>query len=208
MIATLLGLAGGFAFNECSNFLRNRREDRRNLSKALAELLDVRHFLRLMPVVVGSLKRTLPGASAMTAQDEMKLRSVLRALLPSPESMHQRYEDAVSAVAAFLPLLAFDLRSKDMLGPMLAGLYTNIPIEPNAAPFLLKVEDEIVRAAVPKLEELIQELAKLHGRKTAKEVKKLLAKPLDPLSEFQSFLTEAFSPAAKPSDGHPAGDVS
>jgi hypothetical protein len=57
----------------------------------------------------------------------------------------------------------------------------------------LKLEDEIVRQAIPKLEELIKELATIHGWKTAKEVKILLMKPSESLQEFEIFLKENFA---------------
>jgi hypothetical protein len=194
MVGTLLGLILGFSLNEVSYLMRTRREDRRTISKTLAELLDVRHLLKYLPLTVEALKKALPGPIA--AHDEVMLRHVLWTLIPNTEGMQKRYEDAVSAVSAFLPVLAFDLRSKDMIGPLLGRLRGTIPIEPNAAPFWLKMEDEVVRFAIPKLEESIQELANLHRRKTAKEVRTLLKKPFEPPQELTQFLTETFTAMA------------
>jgi hypothetical protein len=57
-------------------------------------------------------KNLMPAT--IPAQDEIMLRNVLWTFLfPNTEGMQKRYEDAVSTVAAFLPLLAYDLRSKD-----------------------------------------------------------------------------------------------
>lgn len=111
------------------------------------------------------------------------------------EGMHQRYEEAVSAISAFHPVLAFDLRSRDMVGPILDCMYGAAPIEENAAAFLLKMDDEIVRQAILKLEELIKELAAIHGWKTAKDVRKLLGKKLD-TQEIEGPLKEYFANAA------------
>lgn len=194
MVGTLLGLIAGFGLNELSHLVRIRRDDRRTIARALAELLAVRHLLRSLPLAVEALKKTLPGTIA--AHEEVTLRRVLRTFVPVPEGMQERYEEAVSAVSAFLPVLAFDLRFRDMIGPFLEFLNGAIPIEPRDATFFLKLEDEIVRLAIPKLEELIQELANLHGRKTAKEVRKLLTKTVEPLEEIESFLTKSFADLA------------
>jgi len=195
MVGTLLGLVAGFGLNELSYFVRARRDDRRTIGKALAELLAVRHLLRSLPLAVEILKRTVPGVIA--AHEEVILRRVLRTFIPSPEGMQERYEEAVSAVSAFLPVLAFDLRFRDLVGPFLERLHCATPMDdPNAAPFYLRMEDEIVGLAIPKLEELIQELANLHGRRTAKEVRTLLIKPVEPLQEIEDFLAESFAAMA------------
>lgn len=188
VIGTLLGLIVGFGLNEVSYFLRIRREDQRTISKTLAELLDVRHLLRFQPLAVETLKKALPVGIA--AHDEVMLRNALSMFIPSTEGMQKRYEDAVSAVSAFLPLLAYDLRSKDVAGPLLGRLRSTLPIEPATAPLWLKMEDEVVKMALPKLEELILELAKLHSRKTAKEVATLLKKPTEAPTEFEQFLRQ------------------
>jgi hypothetical protein len=191
MVGTLLGLILGFGLNELSHLVRTRRDDLRTVNKTLAELLDVRPLLGLLPFTIETLKMVVPGPIA--AHDEVMLRHVIWTLAPNTEVMQKRYEEAVSAVSAFLPVLAFDLRSKDMIGPLLGRLRGTIPIEPNAAPFWLKMEDEVVRFAIPKLEESIQEVANLLGRKTAKEVRTLLKKPFEPPQEFTQFLTETFT---------------
>jgi len=205
MAGTLIGIILGFGLNEASYLLRTRREDRRTISKTLAELLDVRHVLRFLPLTVETLKKILPGPIA--AHDEVMLRNVLQAFVPNSEGMQKRYEDAVSAVSAFLPLLAFDLRSKDMVGPLLGHLRSTLPIEPGAAPFWLKMEDEVVEFSLPKLEELIHELAKLHGRKTSKEVDTLLKKPFEPPMEFENFLKESFAAMAAAAQTAPGIDA-
>jgi len=194
MVGTLLAVILGFSLNEVSSLIRTRREDRRTISKTLAELLEVRHFLRFLPLTVETLKKIVPGP--IPAHDEVMLRHVLWTLIPNTEGMQKRYEDAVTAVSAFLPLLAFDLRSKDMIGPFLGRLRGAIPIEPNAAPLWLKMEDEIVRIALPKLEELIQELADLHRMETADNVRTLLKQPFEPPREFENLLRETFAAMA------------
>ena len=192
MGGTLLGIILGFGLNEASLFLRTRREDRRTISKTLVELLEVRHALRFLPLAVETLKKIIP--TSIAAHDEVMLRNVLWTfVVPNLDGMQKRYEDAVSAVAAFLPLLAYDLRSKDMVGPLLGRLRSTVPIEPAAAPFWLKMEDEVVKFSLPKLEELIQQLAELHGVKTADDVRTRLKEAFEPPEDFEKFLREILS---------------
>jgi hypothetical protein len=191
MTGTLLGIVLGFGLNEASYYLRTRREDRRTISKTLAELLEVRHVLRYLPLAVQTLKKILP--TDIPAHDEVMLRNFLWTFLPNVDGMQKRYEDAVSAVAAFLPVLAFDLRSKDMIGPLLGRLRSTLPIQPAAAPIWLKMEDQLVSFSLPKLEELIQELAELHGIETAEEVRARLEEKFEPLQELEKFFREILS---------------
>src|ERR1039458_10177399 len=94
---TLTGLIVGFGLNELSSVIRTSREDRRTIGKALAELLEVRHHLKILPLAIESLKTSLPGPIA--AHDEFMLRKCLWFFLPNTEGLQIRYEDAVSAVA-------------------------------------------------------------------------------------------------------------
>jgi hypothetical protein len=192
-IGALLGVILGFGLNEVSYLIRTRREDLRTISKTLAELLEVRHLLRILPLAVATLKKVIPGP--ISAPDEVMLRHVLWTFIPNTEGIQKRYEEAVSAVAAFVPLLAYELRSKDAVGPILGRLRSMVPNEPGAAPMWLQFEDEIVKFSLPKLEELLLQLAKLHGRKTAKEVEALLKRPFEPPAEFEKFMSTVIAAA-------------
>ena len=189
-----LGLIVGFCLNEWSYFRRTRSEDRRAVGKALAELLEVRHFLKSLPIVVETVKKTLPGP--ITAHSELMIRRVLWTIIPMPEGMQERYEEAVSAVSAFLPVLAFKLRYKNMVGPFLERLYGIVPIEPNVAPLFLNMEDEIFRQTIPELEELIKKLASIHERDTAKDVRTLLTNPLELPQKYENLIKENFAAMA------------
>jgi hypothetical protein len=147
-----------------------------------------------MPFAITTLKKSLPGPIAPF--DEVMVRRVLWTLLPKTDGMQKRYEDAVSAVSAFLPILAFELRSKDIVGPWLAHIHSALHVDPNAAPMWLMVEDQLIELTSPKLDELIKNLAALHGRKTAKAVRTLLEQPTEGPPQIENMLKEAFASAA------------
>jgi 2,3-bisphosphoglycerate-independent phosphoglycerate mutase len=91
-----------------------------------------------------------------------------------------------------------------MVGPTLDYLYGMAPLEPATAEFLLKIDDVIVREAILKLEELIKEVASIHGGKTPKDVRKLLVKRLD-VQEHEGPLKEYFAKVApQPRQAPPA----
>lgn len=190
---TLLGLVIGFLLNELSSVIKSGREDRRTIGKALAELLEVRHHLKTLPLAIDSLKESLPGP--ISAYDEFMLRKALWFLLPNTEGLQKRYEDSVSAVAGEFPMLAFGLRSKDAIGPIIGRLRGTLPVEPKDAQLWLKIEDEVVQLSIPKLDELILELAKLHRRSTARDVKAMLEKPFEKPKEFIKFFADNLAAA-------------
>jgi len=190
---TLIGLIVGFGLNELSFVIRSSREDRRTIGKALADLMEIRHHLKTLPLAIESLKASLPGP--ITAYDELMLRKAIWFFLPNTDGLQKRYEDAVSAVAGEFPMLAFDLRSKDAIGPLIGRLRGTLPIDPKDAQLWLKIEDEVVRLSIPKLNDLILELAKLHSRETAKDVDGILKKPFEKPTELIQFFGDNFAAA-------------
>jgi hypothetical protein len=199
--ATLIGLVVGFLLNELSSVIRSSHEDRRTIGKALAELMEVRHHLKTMPLAIGSLKASLPGP--ITPYDEFMLRKAIWFFLPNTEGLQKRYEDAVTAVAGEFPILAFDLRSKDAIGPLMGRLRGTLPIDPKDAQLWLKIEDELVHLSIPKLDELILELSKLHRRKTTKQVEAILEKPFEKPKELVKFFADNFALAISAAQAKP-----
>lgn len=193
ILGTLIGLIVGFLLNELSSAIRSSREDRRTIGKALAELMEVRHHLKTLPLAIEALKASLPGP--ITPYDEFMLRKAIWFFLPNTDGLQKRYEDAVSAVAGEFPMLAFDLRSKDAIGPLIGRLRGTLPIDPKDAQLWLKIEDEVVRLSIPKLDELILELAKLHRRETVKHVDAILKKPFEKPTELVKFFADNFAAA-------------
>jgi hypothetical protein len=189
---TLAGLVVGFGLNEMSSIIRGNREARRTVGSALTELLEVRHELRMFPLALKSLKETIP--IPITAVDEFTVRKVLSALIPDGEGLQNRYASAVSAVAGEFPTLAFGLRSKDAMGPLLGRLRGSLPIEAKDMSLWLKIEDGLIAMAIPKLDELIMELAAIHGRSTVRHVKPILRKPAELDPEFAAVLRGALEP--------------
>lgn len=148
------GTLAGFMLNELSYVWRMRREDGRKVGQALAELLEIRHQIEAVPAVMEVLRSRIPAP--IPASAEFQIRAIYRAFLPNVETLRQRYDAAVTAVGGAFPVLAFKLRSKDLMTPLMTQLSAMVGQDNNtAAEVFVKMEDQIVQAIRSVLEDLI-----------------------------------------------------
>lgn len=150
----------GWALHELSDLVKLRREDRRAIGKALSELLGLRHDINVVPLAMKLVEAHLP----VPPESKSKLRPFLGSLTaPTMKGIHERYNAAVDCVAGRLPLLAFQLRSKDAAGPILQQLHTLAAGDPQAAIVLSKFEEKLVEELQPSFDDLALTLARSHG---------------------------------------------
>jgi hypothetical protein len=184
----LAGVAVGWGLNQCGQWLVFRRDERRAIGRALADLLEVRHRLLAIPKAVEAMSSKL----GMPADAQAPLKVVLGALLPSNESLAKRYEESVNLVAGMNPILAYRLRSQDMVGPFLHQLRAlALQDGPQGVALFGTMEDHLLRHLTPHLERLIRELAKRHGWRTRWETNRRLKEPFDAPDEFWQGLRAA-----------------
>jgi hypothetical protein len=120
------------------------------------------------------------------------LKVVLGALLPSNESLAKRYEESVNLVAGLNPILAYRLRSQDMVGPFLHQLRAlALQDGPQGVALFGTMEDHLLLHLTPYLERLIRELAKRHSWRTRWETNRRLKEPFDAPDEFWQGLRAA-----------------
>jgi len=191
ILGALGGTITGFCLNELSYVLKSRREDQRTIGRALAELLEVMHFAEVVPETMKTFKNMLPAS--ISPEHEIALRNAIEILLPSSDSLQKRYDDAVSSVSGAFPLLAYRLRSKDVIRPIIKTMRQAMSADSNAAKLWLNLEDKLVKATLPALKALILELAKRHGRATFKDVSSRLAKPNEISQEHTDILAPIFA---------------
>lgn len=117
-VIPLVGVIIGWFLNGISQLLRLRREDRRAIGRALADLMEIRHNL----LGVKKISEELIRRFNIPPQDQIVFRNLLDSILPNLESLHKRYEENVNTIASTEPLLGFRLRSKDSLAPALRRL--------------------------------------------------------------------------------------
>ena len=188
----VLGTLVGFVLNEISYAWRLRREDKRKVGQALSELLEIYRQIGAVPECMEVLRSKIPAP--IPRQAEFQLRAMFRALIPDVEVLRQRYQAAVTAVAGAFPVLAYELRAKDMFTPIINQISSvvGLPDEIGAGLFV-RMEDQMVSEIRPVLKKLIRETATLHGRKTRKEVEEVLMFKSELPRGFDSFLSQAIS---------------
>jgi hypothetical protein len=191
VILPLLTLLVGWLLGEATQRRRELSTDRRSVSRAIADLLEVRHRIYFIKSYVDKVseKFKIPQEALPV------LNSSLESFLPNIESLQKRYNDSVDAVASANPLLGFQLRSKDELPKMLNTLRQLASQDANVMLIYPKFEKQILDLTKAPLDDFILELAKAHGNFTHKKIKKYLSQPIvdqkklnELLEGFQQFI--------------------
>lgn len=153
-------MAVGWFLHELSDVVRLRREDHRAAGKVLAELLEIRHRWRSLPAYITEIQKRF----ALPPEAHAIIRTVISQVLsPMLVRTEQRYNEAIDSIAGRMPLLAFQLRGKDVLRPALDQLQVLAGSDPAAIAALPTVEFALTKEALPVLEELLLKLAWIHG---------------------------------------------
>jgi hypothetical protein len=184
----------GFLFNELSTLRKQRREDQRAVGQALTELLEIRHQLTAVSRAMELLRAKAPVP--IPAEADFYIGQFVREKLIDTGKLKERYDKAVSALSGPFPLLAYELRSKDLMTTLLKDLAPLAAADAQSRVLWAKVEDELVRSSMPLLNDLICRTAKLHGRETLKETNTALARASGPQEEAERFFERLFAIAA------------
>jgi hypothetical protein len=193
----LAGVAIGWGLNQCGQWLVFRRDERKAIGRALADLLEVRHRLLGLPKAVEAMTSRLN----MPAGVQAPLKVILGALFPPDEGLAKRYEESVNLVAGTNPILAFRLRSQDLVGPFLHRLRAMAMQDgPQTMALFGTLENHLFRQLSPHLERLIRELARRHGWRTQWETSRRLKEPFEVPEEFWEGL-KATIPQSQPPTG-------
>jgi hypothetical protein len=209
IFGTLAGTVLGFGLNEASYLVRARREERRLLGRVLNELLEIRNQSKMIPTLMETLRSRIPAAIPVIA--DFEIRKMFRGALSGMiQGMQERYNQAVSEVSGAFPVLAYELRAKDILVPLLKYLAPFVPVtDPTAVNFWIKLEEELTRATLPVLEDLIRRVASMCGRTIRKETDAVLAQQFEIPKSTDRFISQFLSEIArvKPAGTPPAGST-
>jgi hypothetical protein len=170
---SVTALVIGWLLNALSPYAAERRERRKALSRVLAELLDIRHELFATDFALGAVGK----AVTLTPETELQVRAAMQTFFPNSQQLAQRYNDAVSQVSALDPLLGYQLRSKDILRPIINTLYASVAQSQDmqAAAFLKKMNALLLKEADKNFSDLILKVARKRSLWTRFRVKKTLA---------------------------------
>jgi hypothetical protein len=131
----------GWVLSSLSQHLLARRQRREAINRALSDLLDIRHQLIALDATFKKLREIV----LVPPEVEAQLGPILeQLLLPNPEQLSRRYDESVSLIASVDPILAFKLRSKDLLRPSLQRMNALMAQDVQAAIFGQKVKQAVL----------------------------------------------------------------
>lgn len=183
------GTVGGIASGELTRRMAARENRKKQLGCLLSDLLELRHrFIGIRETA----KATAPLLPGQEDQVTLAAPASFEGLMSDPK-LHERYESAVSDLAALDPMLAYQLRSKNlalaMLGPISKAALQNSATMPIAAK-ALKIYGDVVTSA---LDDAILRVAKELSRKVHLKVRTMLnTKPEmpEPVSQFFALIPQ------------------
>lgn len=172
VIAPLLGVVLGSVLAGMGAHWRTRQERKRVIATALADLLEVRHRL----VATDTVLRKVRHLSGVAPAAMPGIRNLFDSMLPVDTGLGERYNKAVSLLAGIDPMLAFSLRSKELLPKLITGLRTKAIAEGVDLGMYETFECQLLIAAKPALDKAVLELARSHSLFTLRKVTRYMAK--------------------------------
>lgn len=157
--ATLIAVGSGWLLSELSHWFRGRGRRREAVGKALSDLLEIRYFLHATDSVINQLTSRHP----MTEAERRTALDFMGGFLPPSAELPQRYNQAVTDVAGFDPLLGFQLRSRDAIPAWLAKMRAVAVAYDRAGERIPAIDSLLQRTAVEAMDDLLVRVARAHS---------------------------------------------
>ena len=170
----LIAVLFGWALSSVSQYLLGLRERRQAVSKALSDLLEIRHQLLALDLAMVEIGKIIPLAPHLEAHFRLILEQMI---IPNPNQLYKRYDESVSLIAAVDPILAFRLRSKDLARPLMQRLDTLTAQDINAAAFGQKLTKMLLPQMEKDLNRALKSLAWRRGPITRSRIGRALEMP-------------------------------
>jgi hypothetical protein len=184
-----------WGLQELSDRMKLKREDRRVVGKAFRELLELLHSMRATPSLLADLRKrgTIPP----------ELEAFLRAFYSNIAAklmvgFPERYNAAIDSISGRLPLLPFELCSKNQLDVLLGEIRPLAALDPRASVILPVFEDAAREELLTRLDDLVNRRAWLHGWKTWLRLRLRSRKPDETSAKIDSLLLKAGIPLKLP----------
>lgn len=182
----LVSAIAGFLVGQANGFFDRRNEKRKAFSRALAELLEIRHRFK---GAIYLLRRLGTEVNVPREYLDEIVQGLPDGLLWDP-SVSARYADAVNTLSAYSPLSAYILRSKDIVGLFVNGGAVTFGSSEITHSLALKNLEIMENAMLPALEEPIEAVSEFLGKKTKKQTQKILDGSREVLPEVKSVADE------------------
>lgn len=118
IVAPLIGVLLGSVLSGIGFHFKARQERSRIIALALADLLEIRHRMVGVELILGRLF----SLKLLNIEEGPLFRNIFESLLPDDPALSARYDNAVSLLAGIDPVLAFTLRSRDGIPKTLSTL--------------------------------------------------------------------------------------
>lgn len=155
----LLGVVIGALITGVGTLVRARGERRRQIALALCDLLEFRHHVVAVELVLSEIQKRVN----LPPEFFPALRNLIDATFPVEPELHKRYEEAVSILAGVDPLFAFYLRSKTTMPRGLAALRTLNSQDGVSQESFELLEQQLTSIVIPAINEAAIALAKHHS---------------------------------------------
>jgi len=187
-ILPLATLVVGWLLSELSGQFRSRGSVKSTLSKVLSELLEIHHQLCSKKLIVDAIEKR----AGLRIDQIPEIQEILELVQVDLNEISMRYTDAVTLLSHVDAILAFKLRNKDKITPMISKLRNygkeNTGMEEDINRVIIQIED----SAVSVLEESILAVASKIGiiaHIKARRIIKLKQELVDDaLEQFTDFL--------------------
>jgi hypothetical protein len=163
------GTIGGFVSGELTRRSATRETRKRHLGALLCDLLELRHGIIGLREIGKTLAALLPGQAD---QLTVALPAIME-MVASPGKLHEHYDSAIIELAAIDPLLAFHLRSKNLVGA-LSSVSKHALQDPSAMPYTAQAFKMFGEIGTSELDRAILKVAREIGRRVYQKTRKTL----------------------------------
>jgi hypothetical protein len=196
VIGALIGVAGtafGVLLTQFGQWFVFRREQRQTMARAIYVMLQIRGKIRMVPEAVRILGKTI----TIPATTQVVLIAAFDNFFPADEGFVAEFEKSIASLAEYDPVLAARMRSKNQAVSLLRKLRPMIVANPTAAALWSTIEGQIMSHGLPRFDDAILELGRLHGRGMLKKVEADLGKKVDVQEEVLATITAAIQEQMK-----------
>jgi len=190
IIGALIGVAAtivGWALTQLGQCFGFRRERKKAIARGIYGMLQIRDRIRILPEAVRMLSEKLH----IPAANQVVLVAVMENFFLVEDGFAEEFEESMATLAEYDPVLAARTRGRNQAVPLLKKLRQLIVANPMAVALWSTMEDQIMVHALPRFDEAILELARLHGRRMVKDVGADLAKKANVPEEVLTTITAA-----------------
>jgi len=183
IIVTVSALIIGWCLREVSQLFRTTKEYKQAIANALSLLLEVRFQILHLENLLHIFKK-----EGLPEEEVPAVRAQVQEITSWGNDLSEKYDYALETIAKHEPLVAYEYRSKasyPLLIKKLKDLATqqSIPME-----IFDKMESQLNFLILPRMNELVTELAKMHSRKNYKEVKRIIEMGFELPDDFYTYM--------------------